>query len=147
MLTELLNNACKYTPPGGRIVLEVLCPDVTEDKDEWLQPSGDVMQIKTEPSCTTTTSVVNASPPLSLALRPASLYIAVSNTAEVPAEALPHLFDRFYRVPGGDRWHQGGSGLGLTLVKKITEQLSGEIHAISEAGWTHFVVELPLGNR
>ncbi|HEY9619851.1 MAG TPA: response regulator [Crinalium sp.] len=146
MLTELLNNACKYTPPGGRIVLEVLCPDVTEDKHEWLQPSGDIMQIKTEPSCTTTTSVVNASPPLSLALRPASLYIAVSNTAEVPAEALPHLFDRFYRVPGGDRWHQGGSGLGLTLVKKITEQLSGEIYAISEAGWTHFVIELPLGN-
>ncbi|NJO67043.1 MAG: hypothetical protein HC832_06465 [Leptolyngbyaceae cyanobacterium RM1_405_57] len=67
----------------------------------------------------------------------------VSNEADIPAFALPRLFDKFYRVPNGDRWQQGGSGLGLTLVQKILERLNGTIQATSESGWTQFTAQFP----
>jgi two-component system, sensor histidine kinase and response regulator len=132
VLTELLNNACKYTPPDGKILLTGASPPVSIDDEDAIA----------EPSNQAPFSITTLCP--SFLLRPGFVYIMVSNTAEIPADALPHLFNQFYRVPGGDRWHQGGSGLGLTLVKKIVEQLTCQIHVLSDAGWTHFMIELPV---
>lgn len=70
--------------------------------------------------------------------------ITVSNEAEIPSQELPHLFERFYRVRSLDRWHQGGTGLGLALVKRIIERAGGTIRVTSNNGWTHFSVELPI---
>ncbi|NES95453.1 MAG: hybrid sensor histidine kinase/response regulator [Desertifilum sp. SIO1I2] len=67
----------------------------------------------------------------------------VSNSAEIPSAALPHIFDKFYRVAGADCSKQGGSGLGLSLVQKLVEQLHGSIVVSSESGWTTFSVYLP----
>jgi two-component system, sensor histidine kinase and response regulator len=67
----------------------------------------------------------------------------VNNEAEIPADAIPKIFDQFYRIPSSDRWQQGGSGLGLTLVKKLVERLNGTIQVNSEAGWTQVSVQLP----
>lgn len=72
------------------------------------------------------------------------LLFQVRNSAQIPAEALPQLFNKFYRVPDGDRRKQGGSGLGLALVHRLTRVLQGRITVNSEAGWTVFSVELPL---
>lgn len=71
------------------------------------------------------------------------LQICLSNEAEIPAEALPKLFDKFYRVPAGDRRQQGGSGLGLALVKRLVDILQGQITIASAEGWTQVTVELP----
>lgn len=68
----------------------------------------------------------------------------INNEAEIPIEAIPKIFDQFYRLPGSDHWQQGGSGLGLTLVKKLVERLNGTIEVNSEAGWTQFSVQLPV---
>jgi signal transduction histidine kinase len=63
----------------------------------------------------------------------------------IDPEAVPHLFDRFYRVPGG---HSSGSGLGLALVKEIAEHHGGSVHVSSEVGrGTIFTVELPTAPR
>ncbi|HEY9658270.1 MAG TPA: PAS domain S-box protein [Allocoleopsis sp.] len=74
--------------------------------------------------------------------------LSVSNTEKpIPADALPHLFDKFYRVPGGDRWKQGGTGLGLALVKQQVESLGGCIQVSSDAEKTVFTVEVPTNPR
>lgn len=63
----------------------------------------------------------------------------------IPAEAIPHLFTKFYRVDNSDRRRIGGTGLGLAIVKEIIKAHDGEIAVTSEVkkGST-FTVSLPL---
>jgi len=71
--------------------------------------------------------------------------IRVCNSGvEIPANELTRIFDKFYRIPGSDRWQQGGTGLGLGLVKKSVAHLGGVIWAESNGGEVRFIVELPL---
>jgi signal transduction histidine kinase len=72
------------------------------------------------------------------------LYLLVGNQAEISVADLPHIFDRFYRVPSADRHKQGGTGLGLSLVRSLVEQLHGQITVQSANGWTTFTVALPV---
>jgi signal transduction histidine kinase len=72
------------------------------------------------------------------------LYLVVGNQAEIAPADLPHIFDRFYRVPTADRHKQGGTGLGLSLVRSLVEQLHGQITVQSSNGWTTFTVALPV---
>jgi len=54
--------------------------------------------------------------------------ITVRNTGvEIPAEALPRLFEKFYRLPQLDCRHAGGTGLGLSLAQKAVELLQGSL--------------------
>ncbi|WP_160115087.1 sensor histidine kinase [Bryocella elongata] len=52
----------------------------------------------------------------------------------IPAEALPHLFERFYRTDKSRSRRTGGSGLGLAICKGIVTQAGGTIEIASEAG-------------
>lgn len=73
------------------------------------------------------------------------ILLSVSNSGvEIPEAELSHVFDKFYRIPSNDPWKQGGTGLGLALVKKLTKHLGGRIWVESAAGQTCFTVELPL---
>jgi signal transduction histidine kinase len=54
------------------------------------------------------------------------------------------VFDKFYRIPNHDPWQHGGIGLGLALVKKLVEQLQGQIYLESHPEQTCFTLELPL---
>lgn len=109
ILTELLNNACKYTAPGHQIQLLVatVVPDTREESASHIR-------------------------------------FRIRNQASIPEVEIPKLFDKFYRCPNADPWKQGGTGLGLALVKKLTERLQGTIEVSSDAGWTQFTVTLPL---
>lgn len=102
VLVELLNNACKYTPPNEQIVLSV---DAVGEQIEFnIKNSG----------------------------------------VEISEEARSRIFERFYRVPNADPWRQGGSGLGLALVKKLVESLQGTIGVTSANRWTIFTVKFPV---
>lgn len=56
------------------------------------------------------------------------------NGQGIPANALPNVFERFYRADASRNSKQGGSGLGLAIAKKIIEEHGGTIRAESEPG-------------
>ncbi len=62
----------------------------------------------------------------------------------IPAEDIPHLFQKFYRVDNSDTREIGGTGLGLYLCRRLAEAMNGRIWVESEykKGST-FYVELP----
>lgn len=61
--------------------------------------------------------------------------VAVTDEGEgIPAEELPNIFERFYRVDKSRARATGGSGLGLTIAKRLVEAHGGEVEAKSELG-------------
>ncbi|MFR3729646.1 sensor histidine kinase [Lacrimispora sp.] len=65
------------------------------------------------------------------------------NGKGIPAKDLPNIFDRFYRTDSSRNSSQGGSGIGLSIVKKIVEDHGGRIWATSKEGIgteIHFVL-------
>jgi signal transduction histidine kinase len=67
------------------------------------------------------------------------------NGPGIPAEALPKIFDRFFRAEKSRARKIGGAGLGLSLTKQIVEVLGGKITVTSvEGSGSEFVVTLPV---
>jgi heavy metal sensor kinase len=82
---------------------------------------------------------------LTVQRREKSAWVRVSdNGAGIPADSLPHLFDRFYRVDQSRSSATGGSGLGLAICQAIVEAHGGTIRVESQPGkGTEFQVLLP----
>jgi signal transduction histidine kinase len=74
--------------------------------------------------------------------------LTVSDTGTgIPPEALPRLFDRFYRVPGAHGRTHEGSGIGLSLARELVKLHGGTIQVESRLGaGTTFKVRIPTGS-
>ena len=72
------------------------------------------------------------------------VFSVANNGRPIPAESLPNLFERFYRVEGSRSQETGGSGLGLAIAKSIIDLHQGSITADSTKEWTTFTVWLPI---
>ncbi len=72
--------------------------------------------------------------------------VNVRDTGEgIPAEDLPHIFERFYRVDKSRARATGGSGLGLTIAKRLVEAHGGTITVRSKLGQgSSFSFTLPI---
>ena len=100
---NLVTNAIKYTPNGGKILVKVAA-----------RPDGNEVFVEVK-----------------------------DNGIGIPEDCLPHIFDRFYRVE--KKVHTiKGTGLGLTIVKRIIDKHAGKITVASEIGHgSTFTVHLP----
>jgi heavy metal sensor kinase len=105
MISNLLTNAIKFTPSGGKITVSIEC----------LVGHGEIV---------------------------------IRDTGRgIAARHLPHIFDRFYRVPGdaGQPSPEKGLGLGLSFVAWIVRAHGGTIEAQSDLGkGATFTIRLPL---
>ncbi|MFL6232905.1 MAG: ATP-binding protein [Thermoanaerobaculia bacterium] len=72
--------------------------------------------------------------------------LEVSDTGiGIPAESIPRIFERFYRVDKGRAREEGGTGLGLAIVKHIAQAHGGQVDVESRVGrGSTFRVRLPL---
>ena len=102
LVDNLLSNAVRYTPAGGRVSVEVGC--------------GDGRSI-----------------------------LVVSDTGiGIPPNELPHVFDEFFRGEKAKQAVQHGTGLGMTIAKRVVDLHGGRIEVESEVGrGTTFRVTLP----
>ncbi len=104
MLSNLLSNALKFTPPGGRVHVA-------------LRSAPDALEIDVE-----------------------------DTGCGIPAEHIPHIFERFYRVPAQETCGnpEPGLGLGLSFVAWIAKAHGGAIRVDSAPGkGTRFTILLP----
>jgi heavy metal sensor kinase len=100
LITNLLDNALKYTPAGGHVRIQ-------------LREDGDQVVL-----------------------------VVADEGKGIPPESLPHIFDRFYRVPGEDP--NKGLGLGLSFVSWIVKAHHGLINVKSTVGQgTTFTITFP----
>jgi signal transduction histidine kinase len=105
VLGNLLSNAIRHTPEGGRVECRV---------------TGDAKQV---------------------------LFAVADNGAGIPPEALPHIFERFYRADSSRSRAGGGTGLGLSIAKQLVELHGGRIWAESDGApgkGTRVAFALPL---
>lgn len=101
-ISNLLSNALRYTPVGGRIAVHI------DDTGNSL------------------------------------VRLSVENTgAVIPAEHLPRLFDRFYRVDGSRQRFSEGVGLGLAITRSIMRAHGGDAFVRSDQTSTVFELTLP----
>ena len=67
----------------------------------------------------------------------AMVTVTISDTGiGIPAEQLPHIFDRFYQVDGSATRRHQGLGLGLALVRELITRHGGNVTATSDHGRT-----------
>jgi heavy metal sensor kinase len=103
VVVNLLDNAIKYTPNGGRIKLKIA------------QEEGD------------------------------AVFDVADDGIGIPADALPHVFKRFFRVDGSRSRDQGGAGLGLSIVKSICDAHGARVEVSSTPGQgSRFRIRQPL---
>ncbi len=70
------------------------------------------------------------------------------NGPGIPADKLPHIFDRFFRIETLTNISSPGSGLGLALTQELTKLIEGTVVVKSTVGeGTEFTISLPVTNK
>ncbi|MEA5488703.1 ATP-binding protein [Pseudanabaena sp. CCNP1317] len=118
VLINLLNNAVKFTPNGGKITLKVSYIKVLGNKNNEIAKGGayDTLEIS-----------------------------IVDTGIGIPPDQIKRLFQPFVQVESALNRNYEGSGLGLVLVKRLVELHGGEVRLTSELGvGSCFTIAIPI---
>jgi two-component system heavy metal sensor histidine kinase CusS len=120
---NLVSNALAHTPPGGTVVL-----------------GANIDSSNTDSSNTDSSNMDSSNMDLS------TIRIEVSDTGVgIPLEALPRVFDRFFRVDSSRSQGSGGTGLGLAIVQSIAALHGGNVEIRSQPGQgTQVTLHMPV---
>ncbi|WP_414569544.1 response regulator [Nostoc sp. CCY 9925] len=140
IISELLNNACKYSPDNEQIQVTAEIVDITkslinEDAESSVLHNLKVpyFQIK----------ISNSGVEISIDEQ-SRIFDPFYRIAQSKTQDQSQVFDQIYPIVQSDRRQYGNTGLGLALVKKLVEYLQGTIEVNSSQGWTNFIVKLPV---
>lgn len=106
ILRNLLDNARRYTPDGGKIVVDVSTVDAEVDPAD-----------------------PDAAPPT-----PRVAVSVSDNGSGIPSSSIPRVFERFYRADTSRAREVGGTGLGLAIVRHLIQAMDGTVSVESELG-------------
>lgn len=122
ILFNLLNNSFKYTEDNGQITLE-LFSDLTNFKPSFKNEYKLLNEYRAD----------------------RYIYIRIADTGiGISADSIENIFDRYYRI---SRSHLG-SGVGLALVKSLTQLHKGDIYVYSERlKGTEIIIGIPWGEH
>lgn len=125
---NLLDNAIKYSPEGG--IVEVSLSIAAESPGGPDEPPG----------------ATQGTPETQHASSRGRMVLTISDQGPgIPKEAIPHIFERFYRADKSRARMRSSAGLGLSIAKFIVDQHGGSISVESELGkGTTMRIELPL---
>ena len=129
-LTNLIGNAIKFSAPGTSI---------------WLTARSHLESslLPKLPSSLVDTTLHYRSSPTAMAL-----FCVQDHGQGIPSDKLNSIFERFQQVDSSDSRKKGGTGLGLTICRKIVEQHGGQIWAESQKGMgSRFYFTVPLCSR
>jgi signal transduction histidine kinase len=116
---NLVENAVKYTPPGGRVMVSIARSSVESETSQ----SGAASSVDD-----------------------GEARVTIADTGiGIPEEAQAHLFEEFYRAPNARALNAVGTGLGLAIAKGLVDRYHGRIEMQSSVGQgTTFTVSIPL---
>lgn len=140
-LTNLLSNAIKFSSPGTTVTLEAqhIGPDVEHPPKSKHPVTKGQGKIKRTSDAKHQANV--PAPPA----KPMVRFQVQDEGTGIPKDKLESIFERFHQVDSSDARKKGGTGLGLTICRKIIEQHDGEIWAESiEGKGSTFLFTLPL---
>jgi two-component system phosphate regulon sensor histidine kinase PhoR len=133
ILNNLIDNAIKYTPEGGRVTVGW--------NEERGARSEDEVGIPQPPAPSPALSGLSLSKTQSPTVR---IYVRDTGIGIKPKDQ-QRVFERFYRVDKARSREVGGTGLGLAIVKHLAQSFGGRVSVASEVGQgSTFTVELPL---
>jgi len=116
ILFNLLSNAFKFTPAGGKVNVELRMENgqLRMDNGEW----------KREQPLHSPLSILHS-----------QFYIQVSDSGPgIHPDDLPHLFDRYFQTTRPDKPAEGGTGIGLALCHEYAQLFGGKIEVESVLG-------------
>ncbi len=122
VLNNLTENALKFTPKGGRVVVSTRKVALSEEEESGV--SGVVLGVNQRPA----------------------IELRVSDTGiGVPEGERERVFDAFYQVDSSSTREVGGTGLGLSIVKRLVDAHDGTVRVeANQPQGASFVVTLPI---
>lgn len=142
VVVNLLNNAAKYTPPGGEVTLSAEIETPTDHPVPQSHRPPEDPASSTAEHLSLHRSRVRATPP-----PPGHVVLRVRDTGVgLSPELMPQLFELFVQGERSLARTDGGLGVGLALVKRLVEMHQGTIAASSEGPGrgSEFTIRLPL---